>query len=392
MALRYDIGSVSKVERTDQGYLRCDAAITRVGVFGYRNGDGTVRRELRLPEEVFARDALDSFALAPLTNNHPRVKLTSENTAKFQAGTIANPHEDGANVAARVQVTDQKTIDDVEGGKTQLSCGYRADVEAKSGVTSGIPGIEDGLSYDAIQRNIRGNHVALVDVGRAGPDVALRLDHDDAVQTTEKNTKRARPTEKATMKLQIDGITVEIEDQAAQLVKKAIATRDDALGVAETEAKKAKTDLAAEKARADKASEDLAAEEKAHKDATDPKVVRKHIDARLELERQASEILGKDAKVDAMTDAEIKSAVVLKTSKDPETTKKRLDGCDETYLAVRYDAAIEGFVPGEAGSSSSTLAAVRSDANSATDRADSDKARARMIEATQKAGSEPLRA
>lgn len=371
--------------------MRCDAAITRVGVFKYRNRDGSTRRELRLPDEVFTRDALESFALAPLTNNHPKEALTSNNTAKHQVGTITNPRQDADQVAARVQVTEQRTIDDIDGGKTQLSCGYTADVENTPGVTSGIPGVEDGLRYDAIQRNIRGNHVALVDVGRAGPDVALRLDHDDAVQTDETTTKRALPTEKKTMKLTLDGITVEIEDQAAQLVKKAVADRDEAVESVKADAAKVKAELEAEKARADKATEDLEAEKKAHADATDPEVVRKRIDARLELERQATEILGADQKVDKMSDDEIRSAVVLKTSKDPEATKKKLDGCDQVYLSVRYDAAVEGFEP-STDKPNAALANVRDGANKPTERTDAKSARDRMIEESRKAGETPLRA
>jgi hypothetical protein len=177
---RFDLGEVSSVERTDQGYLRCDGRITRTGVFTYRDGRGKLRRELRLPDEVFSDRALESFALAPLTNDHPREQLTAKNTGRFQVGTVVNPRPDERYVAARVQVTDEQAIADVEQGKHQLSCGYTADVEETAGLTFGIPGVPDGLRYDAIQRNIRGNHVALVDVGRAGPEVSLRLDGADA--------------------------------------------------------------------------------------------------------------------------------------------------------------------------------------------------------------------
>lgn len=56
------------------------------------------------------------------------------------------------------------------------------DVFRSPGVTSGIDGIPDGLHYDVIQRNIRGNHVALVDKGRAGETACLRMDSADAFQ------------------------------------------------------------------------------------------------------------------------------------------------------------------------------------------------------------------
>jgi hypothetical protein len=54
-------------------------------------------------------------------------------------------------------------------GKRELSAGYRCLYEVTAGVWN-------GLHYDAIQRNIRGNHLALVTEGRMGPDVAV-MDH-----------------------------------------------------------------------------------------------------------------------------------------------------------------------------------------------------------------------
>lgn len=182
---RFDIGEVSSVQRTPQGFLRCDGTITKTGVFTYRNSDGSLRRELRLPEEVFHKDALESFGLAPLTNNHPGEGLTAKNTGKFQVGTVANPRRDEHRVSATIQITDAEAIEDAENGKRQLSCGYDADLEMRPGVTDGIDGVSDGLAFDGIQRNIRGNHVAMVDIGRAGPEASLRLDHDDAIQISE---------------------------------------------------------------------------------------------------------------------------------------------------------------------------------------------------------------
>jgi len=194
------------------------------------------------------------------------------------------------------------------------------------------------------------------------------------------------------MKLTLDGITVELEDQAAQLVSKAVADRDTAVEAANADAVKLKDELAAEKARADKAEEDLAASEQARKDAEDPKAVRERVDARLELERQSTAILGADVKVDGMSDDEIRSAVVVKTSKDPEGVKAKLEKNDATYLLVRYDAAIEGFDPDQKVEPNKALAGVRSSANKAQPRGDAADARQRMIEAKQKLGTEPLRA
>jgi len=57
----------------------------------------------------------------------------------------------------------------IQAGKRELSAGYRCIYDMTAGVWN-------GLRYDAIQRNIRGNHLALVTEGRMGPDVAV-MDH-----------------------------------------------------------------------------------------------------------------------------------------------------------------------------------------------------------------------
>ena len=182
---RWDAGSVGTVERTDQGYLRAPATITKTGVFAYRLPGGKVRRELRLPDEVFREDTLASFGLSPLTNGHPPVMLNARNTARYQVGSVVEPRRDGNHVEAYVQITDADAIEAAEAGRRQLSCGYHCDLEPGAGVTSGIEGVPDGLHYDAIQRNIRGNHVALTDQGRCGKSVQLRLDSADAFQVDE---------------------------------------------------------------------------------------------------------------------------------------------------------------------------------------------------------------
>ena len=51
--------------------------------------------------------------------------------------------------------------------QTELSCCYRYELDM-------TPGEFNGTKYDGRMKNIRGNHVALVDEGRAGPDVVVK--------------------------------------------------------------------------------------------------------------------------------------------------------------------------------------------------------------------------
>lgn len=176
MPVRLDRASYRKPKKLPNGYLRADAVLTRVGVFEYRRADGTIRRELRLPEEVFSQDSLASFSMMPVTDEHPPVALDAENTHEFQVGVVGeNPRADGDHVISTVMVTDAKVVAAVEkGAKRELSCGYNCKLDE-------TPGEWNGQRYDAIQRQIRGNHVALVTKGRAGPEACLRMDSEAAI-------------------------------------------------------------------------------------------------------------------------------------------------------------------------------------------------------------------
>ena len=77
-------------EKTDEGFLVARAPVTSIGVFTYRNPDGSERRELRLPEEVFAEESLATLRMKPLTLLHPDEAVTPENIGELQVGTTSN--------------------------------------------------------------------------------------------------------------------------------------------------------------------------------------------------------------------------------------------------------------------------------------------------------------
>jgi len=155
------------------GFLRADGYLTRTGIFVYRDSNGRTVRELRTPDEVMSRETVDSFALVPVTNDHPPELLTADNAKQYAVGAVSEQVQpDGDKLRASLMITDAKTIEAVQKGKIELSCGYTADVVAEAGTWN-------GQRYDARQTNIRGNHVAIVDVGRAGPECALRMDAAD---------------------------------------------------------------------------------------------------------------------------------------------------------------------------------------------------------------------
>ena len=170
---RYDSGEVRGVERTPQGGIRVRAALTRVGVLNYRDTTGKQWSELRPVEEVFANDSMASARGAPLTVGHPDHKVT---TATWRADSVGHACDDvaadGKFLASTLVVNDGAAVEKVDSKQLrELSCGYECDVDP-------TPGMFEGTHYDAIQRRIVYNHIALLPEGegRAGPEVALRMD------------------------------------------------------------------------------------------------------------------------------------------------------------------------------------------------------------------------
>jgi hypothetical protein len=90
------------------------------------------------------------------------------------------PRRDGDVAVARIVVMGASAIGDVESGRRRaVSCGYQCDYDPTPRVTP------SGERYDGVRTTIRGNHLALVTAGSAGPEARVRLDAVDAVQVTE---------------------------------------------------------------------------------------------------------------------------------------------------------------------------------------------------------------
>ena len=172
----YTTGQLGKTRRTTpEGYLVCEGvAIARTGsqryaeheLAGVDAANGEIRVD-RLPEEVFRDETLASFEGKAVTVEHPNEFVTPENDSQLRVGSVQNVRrgsgiEDDLIIADLV-ITDAAAIEYVNSQKPELSAGYECDYEQTE------PG-------RATQRNIIGNHVALVDRGRAGPRVAIR-DH-----------------------------------------------------------------------------------------------------------------------------------------------------------------------------------------------------------------------
>lgn len=326
---RYDYqpSGASKVETTEEGYLKVYARAAKVGVLKYRQLDGTIVRELVPAETVFDKDSMATIALKPVTNNHPSTLLDSETTSLYQVGFTGESVKKSDEFLEVVAViTDKKTIGDVERGKVEVSPGYVCELDF-------TPGKFDGEEYDAIQRNRRYNHLAIVNKGRSGPEVRLRLDADDAVQV-----ELNQPKEIKRMKLNLGGKEYECADDVgaafqAEMEKcKTDSKKMDELEAKLVEAGKEKDQLLA---KADGLASEIEKQKKVRTDSA-PADLRKAVKDRIALEKVASAI-GVE-KFDDLSDIELKKSVIKMDS--PETN---LDGKSDEYINARFDVAAEAI-------------------------------------------------
>lgn len=194
---------------TRDGYVVFDARTARTGIQEYLGRemgrpDLSVVRVYRPADEVFSKDALGSFAFKPITNDHPTEQVTADNWKNHAKGIVGGEiARDGEFVRVPMCMMDKAAIEDVKGGKRELSAGYSCDIDWTAGTT------DDGKAYDAVQRNIKINHVAVVDKARGGP--LLRIGDGNIGKEIAMKT------------IMVDGLTVSMEDKDAQIVERHLA-------------------------------------------------------------------------------------------------------------------------------------------------------------------------
>lgn len=158
--------------KTPEGFLICkDVPIARTGTQQYRGcefggpvADGIYN--VQRPEaEVFDRAAVASFEGKPVCDEHPEEDVTPDNYGRYMKGVCRDVRRGDGDLSnclvADLVIYDADLINKIETGKREISCGY----DCLWNPTS-------DSSYDQLE--IRGNHVAVVDRGRAGHKVAIR--------------------------------------------------------------------------------------------------------------------------------------------------------------------------------------------------------------------------
>ena len=199
--------------RDPEGYLLClNVPVARTGIQEY------MPEELGLPPgpepvpvsrsetEVFSPETIASFEGMPVTNDHPPDGVTIENIRSLQKGHAHNIRrgagEESDLLLADLIITDERLIEAILAGKREISCGYTYELHEENG--------------QYFQRKIRGNHVAVVDAGRAGPRVSIK----DRKPT--QKSERSQPTMKKSLLKKLSRMARDGDTEAAEALAEAV--------------------------------------------------------------------------------------------------------------------------------------------------------------------------
>lgn len=294
--IRYDAAELKAREDAD-GFLYDSPVVARTGVLVYRNADGSTRRELRTREDATSSAFLESMVGKPIILTHNAGMVTHHTAKGNVVGTMLASRQDGARTITDLVIHDGEAIKLAKQGVARgLSLGYRLELEKRAGYynadTDEIsatqrPGFEP---FDAIQRNIRVNHLALVRRGRAGDVARLNLDGDEIINDLGANLMKIKLS---------NGTEVEVSEEVGNAYNEQ-ATRLDGL---QAELSTTKGTLVAITADRDQLKGEVA--------NFDTKLSKARLDAAEELKATDAlikSVAHKVTDVDGKSDTEIKSA------------------------------------------------------------------------------------
>lgn len=354
-----DRATVAGVRKTRDGYLVAEARIARTGIQNYTAGELGIKdrkptdiiRVYRPADEVFSADAMASLAHRPITIDHPREPVTADNWKRHSVGTTGGEvMRDGEFVKVPLVLMDKAAITAVDAGKRELSVGYSCNLEMTAGIS------DSGEAYDAVQRGISGNHLAICDVARGGPQLRIGDQSDqnnnaDAIKWLKKaiarherhmsgkeatseasqqkmmdemqaaldeleqtQDKGMRKNMKMKMKdndmmiktITFDGLPVDVTDAAEAVIQKL----QGQVAALDARVKDAETKVGTLTADADAKAGRIAALETELADASDPAKLSAKVAARAALVGDAKKLAPALTIADSMGDAEIRRAVV----------------------------------------------------------------------------------
>lgn len=250
--IRYDSAKF-KATIDENGFLVDTPVVARLGVQVYYMEDGRTVREFRPAEEVFKDESLASYQGKPMTLDH--VFVNSENAKEVVVGSVSGRAEPlGSSVVAPIVIYDNTAIQEAMAGNAkELSVGYSAFLDETPGWGDPVTGeyvlksdtqqfeVPEGWQeFDAIQRDIKVNHLAMVYRGRAGI-AKLNMDGEQENPYTTDVDINKEDKQEMTIKIKLDGAQeFEVAPEIASHIEALNAKADTA--IAERDALKAKVD------------------------------------------------------------------------------------------------------------------------------------------------------
>jgi len=231
-SFNYDISSLQKVNPTN-GIRRYKITLAKEGVYPYFR-DGKITYEYKSKSELSRPELLESLKGLPLldyTSNGKKDHIRDESgkgvlvnldqIKKHEVGTILDvmpvTTADGVEIVGDVAIKDQSVIDYLESKKqsnetVQVSLGFKHELKQESG-------IYNNKKYDYLQTGIIGNHVNIVDHGRAGDSARIQVDgvENCGVMITNLNNKQERKMGQITYHA-IDGTDRQVDESAAIVI------------------------------------------------------------------------------------------------------------------------------------------------------------------------------
>ena len=165
------IGEIQEFRETAEGFLDVHMSFSRVGPLVYQRRDGTLETEHLTQEQLFNEQSLSTLTGKPITLGHPiEGMVNKENVRRHTRGTTGTRIIKDTPFAVIVgTIHDAELIEIVKSGKAkEISAGYSCNV---------VKG-DDGKLY---QQNRTYNHLAIVEAGRAGPEV--RVYYGDSLES-----------------------------------------------------------------------------------------------------------------------------------------------------------------------------------------------------------------
>lgn len=315
--------TVAGTRKRDDGVLIVDARCARTGIqlyAGYEVGrpDLATVKVFRSADEVFSKDTLASFAHRAVTNNHPTEAVSSDNWKDYAVGqTTDEVLGEAIYVRVPLMVSDAATIKEIEDGKRELSPGYTCDLDWTPGKT------QNGEQFDAQQRKIRINHIAIVDRGRSGSSVRIG-DSWGATPILDEGKKIM-----ATKTMMFDGLPIEVTDVAETVILKLQKQLSDSAAVIEGH----KTTVATKDTEIGKLTADLATANAAIPTGT---VLDALVADRVAVIETASKVI-KDFKPDGLSNVEIRRKVVAAKFGDEAIKDRSDDMISGMFMAVTKD-------------------------------------------------------